>query len=66
VKGRTQPYRDTTKTAAQIGGELSVDYLVEGSIRAEGSRVRVTVSLLRVRDQAHVWSQCSTASPPAC
>src|SRR6185436_13274134 len=57
VKGRTQPYRDTTKTAAQIGGELSVDYLVEGSIRAEGSRVRVTVSLLRVRDQAHVWSQ---------
>ena len=57
VKGRTQPYRGTTKTAAQIGQELSVDYLVESSIRAEGSRVRVTVSLLRVRDQAHVWSQ---------
>jgi TolB-like protein/DNA-binding winged helix-turn-helix (wHTH) protein/Tfp pilus assembly protein PilF len=57
VKGRTQPYRDTTKTAAQIGQELSVDYLVESSIRAEGARVRVTVSLLRVRDQAHVWSQ---------
>jgi len=57
VKGRTQPYRGTTKTAAQIGEELSVDYLVESSIRAEGSRVRVTVSLLRVEDQAHVWSQ---------
>ncbi len=57
VKGRTQPYRGTTKTAAEIGRELSVDYLVESSIRAEGSRVRMTVSLLRVRDQAHVWSQ---------
>jgi TolB-like protein/DNA-binding winged helix-turn-helix (wHTH) protein/Flp pilus assembly protein TadD len=57
VKGRTQPYRDTTKTAAQIGQELSVDYLVESSVRAEGSRVRVTASLLRVRDQAVVWSQ---------
>jgi TolB-like protein/DNA-binding winged helix-turn-helix (wHTH) protein/Flp pilus assembly protein TadD len=57
VKGRTQPYRGSTKTAAQIGQELSVDYLVESSIRAEGSLVRVTVSLLRVRDQAHVWSQ---------
>ena len=57
VKGRTQAYRGTTKTAAQIGEELSVDYLVESSIRAEGSRVRVTVSLLRIGDQAHVWSQ---------
>jgi TolB-like protein/DNA-binding winged helix-turn-helix (wHTH) protein len=57
VKGRTQPYRNTSKTAAQIGQELAVDYLVESSIRAEGSRVRVTVSLLRVEDQAHVWSQ---------
>jgi TolB-like protein/DNA-binding winged helix-turn-helix (wHTH) protein/Flp pilus assembly protein TadD len=57
VKGRTQPYRGTTKTAAQIGRELSVDYLVESSIRAEGSRVRMTVSLLRVGDEAHVWSQ---------
>ena len=57
MKGRTQPYRNTSKTAAQIGKELAVDYLVESSIRAEGSRVRVTVSLLRVEDQAHVWSQ---------
>jgi TolB-like protein/DNA-binding winged helix-turn-helix (wHTH) protein len=57
VKGRTQPYRNTTKTAAEIGRELSVDYLVESSIRTEGSRVRMIVSLLRVGDEAHVWSQ---------
>jgi TolB-like protein/DNA-binding winged helix-turn-helix (wHTH) protein/Tfp pilus assembly protein PilF len=57
VKGRTQPYKGSTKTAAEIGRELAVDYLVESSIRGEGSRVRVAVALLRVRDQTHVWSQ---------
>jgi TolB-like protein/DNA-binding winged helix-turn-helix (wHTH) protein/Flp pilus assembly protein TadD len=56
VKGRTWLYRGTTKTAAEIGQELSVDYLVESSIRSEGERVRVTTTLLRVRDQEHVWS----------
>jgi len=63
VKGRTQDYKGTTKTAAQIGQELSVDYLVESSIRAEGARVRVTVTLIRVRDQAHVWSQSYDREP---
>ena len=57
VKGRTLRYKGTTKTVAEIGQELSVDYLVESSIRAEGSRLRVTVTLIRVRDQEHVWSQ---------
>jgi TolB-like protein len=33
VKGRTLGYRGTAKTAVQIGQELSVDYLVEGTIR---------------------------------
>src|SRR5688572_26082644 len=57
VKGRTLGYRGTTKTAVQIGRELSVDYLVESTIRAEGNRLRVTATLIRVRDQEHVWSQ---------
>jgi TolB-like protein len=33
VKGRTLRYRDTTKTAAEIGRELSVDYLLEAPSR---------------------------------
>jgi TolB-like protein/DNA-binding winged helix-turn-helix (wHTH) protein/Flp pilus assembly protein TadD len=57
VKGRTARYRGTTKTAAEIGQELSVDYLVEGSIREEGGQVRVTAKLIRVRDQEYVWSK---------
>jgi TolB-like protein/DNA-binding winged helix-turn-helix (wHTH) protein len=57
VKGRTLRYKGTTKTAIEIGQELSVDYLVEGTIRGEGGRVRLTATLIRVRDQEHIWSQ---------
>ena len=63
VKGRTQSYKGTTKTAAEIGQELSVDYLVESSVRAEGGRLRVTVTLIRVRNQEHVWSQSYDREP---
>ena len=56
VKGRTLAYKGTRKSAAEIGRELSADYLVEATIRSAGRRVRVTTQLLRVRDQEHVWS----------
>ena len=52
-----------TKSVAEIGQELSVDYLVESSIRGEGARLRVTVTLIRVRDQEHVWSQFYDREP---
>src|SRR5262249_12452100 len=57
LKGRTIVYKGTTKTVAEIGRELSVEYLVEGSIRAEGDRLRVTVKLIRVADGEYLWSQ---------
>jgi TolB-like protein/Flp pilus assembly protein TadD len=63
IKGRTLAYRGTPKTAAQIGRELSVDYLVEGSMRAEGGRLRVTATLIRVHDQQHVWSRSYDREP---
>lgn len=63
VKGRTQGYKGTTKTVSEIGRELDVDYLVDGSIRAEGSRLRVTVTLIRVSNQEHVWSQFYDREP---
>jgi TolB-like protein/Tfp pilus assembly protein PilF len=50
-------YKGTAETAAQIGQELGVDYLVEGSLRRQGSRVRISAQLIRVRDQMHVWAQ---------
>ena len=63
VKGRTLGYRGTAKTATQIGRELSVDYLLQSTLRAEGSRLRVTTTLIRVRDQEHVWSRSYDRDP---
>ena len=33
-----------------------MDYLVDGSVQTEGDRLRVTVTLIRVRDEKHIWS----------
>jgi TolB-like protein/Flp pilus assembly protein TadD len=63
VKGRTLGYKGTTKTAAEIGRELSVEYLVESSICAESDRLRVTVKLIRVSDQEYVWSESYERQP---
>jgi TolB-like protein/DNA-binding winged helix-turn-helix (wHTH) protein/Tfp pilus assembly protein PilF len=56
VKGRTLHYTAATKSAVEIGRELGVDYLVEATIRADGGQLRVTATLIRVRNQEHVWS----------
>ena len=63
VKGRPLRYKGTTKTAVEIGQELSVDYLVEGTVQAEGDRLRVTATLIRVRDQENVWSESYDREP---
>jgi TolB-like protein/Flp pilus assembly protein TadD len=59
VIGRTSmiAYRGTTKSLAEIGRELGSDYLVESSLRAESSRLRITARLIRVRDQVQIWSE---------
>jgi TolB-like protein/DNA-binding winged helix-turn-helix (wHTH) protein/Flp pilus assembly protein TadD len=59
VIGRTSMivYRGTTKSLAEIGRELGTDYLVESSLRAESSHLRITARLIRVRDQVQIWSQ---------
>lgn len=49
------PYRQTSKSLAQIGGELKADYLVEGCLRRDGQHVRVSVELIRVHDQVRIW-----------
>jgi TolB-like protein/Tfp pilus assembly protein PilF len=50
-------YKDSPKTVEQIGQELGVDYLLEGSVRREGDRVRITAQLIQVSDQTHVWAE---------
>jgi TolB-like protein/Tfp pilus assembly protein PilF len=50
-------YKRTDKSVFQIGRELGVDYVLEGSVRREADRMRVTAQLIRVRDQTHLWAE---------
>jgi TolB-like protein len=65
VIGRTSvlSYKRTTRSLAEIGGELGAMYLVEGSIRAEDRRWRVTARLIRAVDQVQVWSASFDSEP---
>ena len=59
VIGRTSTlqYRDTVKTLQQIGEELNVRYLVEGSVRRANNQVKVTVQLIDTQTGGHLWAQ---------
>jgi TolB-like protein/Flp pilus assembly protein TadD len=49
-------YKRTDKRLDQIGQELNVNHIVEGSVRRSGDRVRITAQLVRVSDQTHLWA----------
>jgi len=58
----SKQYKNTEKTIKQIGEELGVDYILEGTVRWNRSpdsrgRVRVTPQLIRVSDDTHLWSE---------
>jgi TolB-like protein/DNA-binding winged helix-turn-helix (wHTH) protein/tetratricopeptide (TPR) repeat protein len=50
-------YKHTNKTIAQIGHELGVDFVLEGSVRRENGRARISAQLIRVADQTHLWAE---------
>jgi serine/threonine-protein kinase len=59
VAGRTSSFsfKGTATTIGEIGRALNVAHVLEGSVRKGGDRVRITVQLIRVRDDSHLWSQ---------
>lgn len=50
-------YRDTAKPIRQIGQELGVNVVLEGSIRVEGNRVRIVAQLIDARTDVHLWAE---------
>jgi TolB-like protein/DNA-binding winged helix-turn-helix (wHTH) protein len=50
-------YKHTDSDVRQIGHELGADYILEGSVRRAGDRIRVTAQLVGARDQTNLWSQ---------
>ncbi len=57
ARASAMQFKHTNKGIAQIGKELGVDYVLEGSVRRDGGRVRITAQLIQVSDQTHVWAE---------
>lgn len=64
VIGRTtvMRYKGSDKSIGDIGAELGVDYVLEGSVR-ESDRIRITMQLVQVSDQTQLWSASVDAKP---
>jgi TolB-like protein/DNA-binding winged helix-turn-helix (wHTH) protein len=50
-------YKQTKKDIRQIGQELGVGYVLEGSVRRADGRLRITAQLIQVSDQTHMWAE---------
>jgi TolB-like protein len=59
VSGRTSSFsfKGRDLTVSQIGEALGVAYVLEGSVRKQGEKVRITVQLIQTNDGFHIWSQ---------
>ena len=49
-------YRNKDVDTRQIGGELGVRYVLEGSVRRSGNRVRVSAQLIDAETDSHLWT----------
>jgi TolB-like protein/DNA-binding winged helix-turn-helix (wHTH) protein/Tfp pilus assembly protein PilF len=50
-------YKQSDKRLDQIGRELAVQYVLEGSFRRDGDHLRITAQLIQVKDQTHLWAE---------
>jgi TolB-like protein len=62
VPSRTSSFnfKDSNKSVSEIGQELQVDHVLEGSVRKAGDRIRVTAQLIDVKTDTHLWSDTYT------
>ncbi|MFA5833606.1 MAG: protein kinase [Bacteroidota bacterium] len=50
-------YRGSNKKISEIGNELKVKAILTGSVRKSGKKLRITVQLIDVSNQEHLWSE---------
>src|SRR6202050_701564 len=50
-------YKHSQESIPQIGKDLGVQYVIEGSVRRDSERVRITAQLIQVKDQSHLWAR---------
>ncbi|MDA9436601.1 adenylate/guanylate cyclase domain-containing protein [Bradyrhizobium sp. CCBAU 51627] len=56
-RNSTFVYKGKAVKVQDIGREFGVDYVIEGSVRKAGGRVRVTVQLIDAQTDRHIWAE---------
>jgi len=56
ARNSTFAYKGQAIDIKQVGRELGVRYVLEGSVRKAGNRVRITAQLIEALDGAHLWA----------
>ncbi len=57
ARNSTFTYKGRAVDMKQVGRELGVRYLLEGSVRKAGSRIRITAQLIDTATAAHIWAE---------
>jgi adenylate cyclase len=57
ARNSVSTYKGKAVSVQQVGRELGVRYVLEGSIQTNGSRVRVTAQLIEAASDVHLWSE---------
>lgn len=57
ARNSTFTYKGKAIDVTQVGRELAVEHVLEGSVRRSGSRVRVTAQLINAADNKHLWAE---------
>jgi TolB-like protein/DNA-binding winged helix-turn-helix (wHTH) protein/Flp pilus assembly protein TadD len=50
-------YKHSQEQLSQIAHELGVEYVLEGSVRRDADKLRITAQLIQMRDQTHLWAR---------
>lgn len=50
-------FKDTKKKVTEIGKELNVQNVLEGSVRKEGNNVRISAQLIEAKNDTHIWAE---------
>ncbi len=50
-------YKHTEEPLDRIGRELGIQYALEGSVRRDANKVRITAQLIQIKDQSHIWAR---------
>jgi TolB-like protein/DNA-binding winged helix-turn-helix (wHTH) protein/Flp pilus assembly protein TadD len=50
-------YKHSQEHLPQIAHELGVEYVLEGSVRRDADKLRITAQLIQIRDQTHLWAR---------